>query len=81
MCMCIYVLLMFLVQVACADTEAEDRFYRTLYGTLLLPEVSVGRSFALFLNLVYKSIKADMNIRRVCAFIRRLLQVCITCLL
>ena len=55
-----------------------ERFYSTLYKKLL--DVSgISNSStkqALFLNLVYKAMKADTEINRSMAFVRRLIQSC-----
>lgn len=42
---------------------------------LLDPGLSVSSRQSMFLNLLYKSLKADIVLRRVKAFIKRLLQV------
>ena len=53
-----------------------DRFYRALYDKLLAPELlQSGAKYGLFLNLIYKALKADTNLDRISAFIKRLLQI------
>ncbi|KAL8924066.1 MAG: hypothetical protein Q9208_004203 [Pyrenodesmia sp. 3 TL-2023] len=52
-----------------------DRFYRTLYESLLDPRLLTSSKQALYLNLLFKSIRSDLDIKRVKAFAKRLLQV------
>lgn len=52
-----------------------DRFYRTLYESLLDPRLLTSSKQALYLNLLFKSLRSDLNIKRVKAFAKRLLQV------
>ena len=52
-----------------------DRFYRTLYASLTDPRLSTTNKQALYLNLVFKALKADTNIDRVKAFVRRFIQI------
>ncbi|KNE66890.1 hypothetical protein AMAG_11365, partial [Allomyces macrogynus ATCC 38327] len=52
------------------------RFYRALYSTLADPRGIVHtKQLALFLNLLYRAVKADTNIDRVQAFLKRILQM------
>ncbi|KAK1889536.1 CCAAT/enhancer-binding protein zeta [Dissostichus eleginoides] len=53
--------LMLLFQVMDSQQSISDRYYVALYS--------------MFLNLLYKSLKADIVVRRVKAFVKRLLQV------
>ena len=52
-----------------------DRFYRTLYESLLDPRLLTSSKQALYLNLLFRALKADLNVKRVQAFAKRLLQV------
>ena len=52
-----------------------DRFYRTLYESLLDPRLLTTSKQALYLNLLYKAMGSDPSVKRVKAFIKRLLQV------
>ena len=52
-----------------------ERFYRTLYESLLDPRLITSSKHALYLNLLFRSLKADLNIKRVKAFTKRLLQI------
>ncbi|KAI9819961.1 MAG: hypothetical protein M1827_006531 [Pycnora praestabilis] len=52
-----------------------DRYYRTLYESLLDPRLLSSSKQAMYLNLVFRSLKSDLNVKRVKAFIKRLLQI------
>jgi ribosome biogenesis protein MAK21 len=49
-----------------------DRFYRALYGMLDPSTLGSSGKHALFLNLLYKSLKADAHVPRARALIKRL---------
>ncbi|KAL3420690.1 CBF/Mak21 family protein [Phlyctema vagabunda] len=67
--------LMLIEQLATSKNVAVDRFYRTLYESLLDPRLVTSSKHALYLNLLFRSLRSDLNIRRVKAFAKRLLQV------
>lgn len=52
-----------------------DRFYRTLYGSLLDQRLATSNKQAMYLNLLFKALKADTNVDRVKAFVRRFIQI------
>ncbi|TCD69479.1 hypothetical protein EIP91_007605 [Steccherinum ochraceum] len=52
-----------------------DRFYRTLYESLLDPRLSKSNKQAMYLNLLFKAMKVDQKVERVKAFVRRLVQI------
>ena len=53
-----------------------DRYYRTLYESLLDPRLVSSSKQGIYLNLLYKSLKQDaQNVERVEAFVKRILQV------
>ncbi|KAK0383302.1 hypothetical protein NLU13_9215 [Sarocladium strictum] len=54
---------------------ASDRFYRTLYESLLDPRLITSSKQALYLNLLLRSLKSDVDVRRVKAFVKRMLQI------
>ncbi|KAI0070805.1 CBF-domain-containing protein [Panus rudis PR-1116 ss-1] len=56
-------------------TSLTDRYYRTLYASLADPRLAKSNKQAMYLNLLFKSLKADRNTERVKAFVRRFLQV------
>ncbi|ORZ39809.1 CBF/Mak21 family-domain-containing protein [Catenaria anguillulae PL171] len=63
-------------QVVQSKPDMLGRYYRSLYSTLLDARHLVSaKQLSLFLNLVYRSIKADANIDRVQAFLKRVLQL------
>lgn len=67
---------MLLIQQLCGSHPATlDRFYRTLYESLLDPRLVQSSKQILYLNLLYRSLKSDLNVKRVQAFAKRLLQV------
>ncbi|QLG70388.1 hypothetical protein HG535_0A03270 [Zygotorulaspora mrakii] len=54
-----------------------DRYYRTLYESLLDPRLISSSKQGIYLNLLHKSLKQDsQNVSRVEAFVKRILQVC-----
>ncbi|XP_059212983.1 CCAAT/enhancer-binding protein zeta [Centropristis striata] len=67
--------LMLLFQVMDAQQSISDRYYVALYRKLLDPGLGASSRQSMFLNLLYKSLKADIVLRRVKAFVKRLLQV------
>lgn len=67
--------LMLLFQVMNSQQTISDRYYVALYRKLLDPGLLSCSRKSMFLNLLYKSVKADTVIRRVKAFVKRLLQV------
>ncbi|XP_070705152.1 CCAAT/enhancer-binding protein zeta [Pempheris klunzingeri] len=67
--------LMLLFQVMDSQQTISDRYYVALYRKLLDPGLSSSSRQSMFLNLLYKSLKADIVLRRVKAFVKRLLQV------
>ncbi|KAK1333151.1 hypothetical protein QTO34_006688 [Cnephaeus nilssonii] len=67
--------LMLLFQVMNSQQTISNRYYAALYRKMLDPGLMTCSKQAMFLNLVYKSLKADIVLRRVKAFVKRLLQV------
>ena len=66
---------MLIQQLHASHQGSNDRFYRTLYESLLDPRILTSSKQALYLNLLFKALRSDLNIRRVKAFSKRLLQV------
>lgn len=52
-----------------------DRFYRTLYESLLDQRLITSSKQALYLNLLFRALKSDTSVKRVKAFVKRILQV------
>lgn len=67
--------LMLIQQLATTKTIAIDRFYRTLYESLLDPRLTSSSKHALYLNLLFRSLRSDLNTRRVKAFAKRMVQI------
>ncbi|KAI0050110.1 CBF-domain-containing protein [Auriscalpium vulgare] len=51
------------------------RYFRTLYATLLDPRLFISNKHAMYLNLLFKSLKNDTNLERLKAFVKRFCQV------
>ncbi|PVF97457.1 CBF-domain-containing protein [Serendipita vermifera] len=54
------------------------RYFRTLYASLLDPRLATSSKQAMYLNLLFKSLKLDKDLVRVKAFIKRFLQALLT---
>jgi len=67
--------LMLIEQLTTSKHIAVDRFYRTLYESLLDPRLVASSKHALYLNLLFRAMKSDMNVRRVKAFAKRMMQI------
>lgn len=67
--------LMLIEQLSTSKHLATDRFYRTLYESLLDPRLITSSKHALYLNLLFRALRSDLNIKRVKAFAKRLLQI------
>ncbi|MCJ1284701.1 hypothetical protein MMC26_004037 [Xylographa opegraphella] len=67
--------LMLIQQLCGSHQAASDRFYRTLYESLLDPRLLSSSKQAMYLNLLFKALRADLKVKRVEAFAKRLLQV------
>ncbi|KAI1275260.1 CBF/Mak21 family-domain-containing protein [Xylaria sp. FL0933] len=67
--------LMLIQQLSANRHIATERYYRTLYESLLDPRLITSSKQALYLNLLYRSLKADVDVRRVKAFVKRMLQI------
>lgn len=53
-----------------------DRYYRTLYESLLDERLATSSKQGIYLNLLYKSLIHDRDISRVQSFVKRILQIC-----
>ena len=67
--------LILLHQLFSSKMALSDRYYRALYSMLLSSEVARSSKTPLFLSVLFKSIKADVNRTRSAAIMNRLLQV------
>lgn len=66
---------MLIQQLTSTHQVSSDRFYRTLYESLLDPRVATSSKQSLYLNLLFKALKNDVNVRRIKAFVKRIVQV------
>lgn len=67
--------LMLIQQLTSTHQVSSDRFYRTLYESLLDPRVATSSKQSMYLNLLFKALKNDVNTRRIKAFVKRIVQV------
>jgi ribosome biogenesis protein MAK21 len=67
--------MMLIQQISATKHHSADRFYRTLYESLFDPRLIMTSKHILYLNLLYRALKADTSLRRVKAFVKRLLQI------
>ncbi|CAF9929023.1 MAG: hypothetical protein ALECFALPRED_004233 [Alectoria fallacina] len=67
--------LMLIQQLNRSHQGSVDRFHRTLYESLLDPRLLTSSKQALYLNLLFRALRSDLNVERVKAFTKRLLQV------
>lgn len=67
--------LMLIQQISATQDVSIDRFMRTLYESLLDARLLRSSKQTMYLNLLYRSLKADSSVRRVKAFVKRMLQV------
>jgi ribosome biogenesis protein MAK21 len=66
---------MLIEQLATTKHLAVDRFYKTLYESLLDPRLITSSKHTLYLNLLFRALRSDVNIKRVKAFAKRMLQI------
>lgn len=62
-------------QVCQSRAAVSDRFYRTLYESLHDERLMTSSKQAMYLNMLFKALKADSSQPRVMAFVKRLLQM------
>ncbi|KAL6718124.1 RNA-binding ribosome biosynthesis protein mak21 [Lecanora helva] len=67
--------LMLIQQLTDSHHGSVDRFYRTLYESLLDNRLLTSSKQALYLNLLFRALRSDLNVKRVKAFAKRLIQV------
>lgn len=66
---------MLIQQLSSTHQVSSDRYYRTLYESLLDLRLIASSKQSLYLNLLYRSLKQDVSIKRVKAFIKRIVQI------
>lgn len=64
-----------LEDVSSSANSIRDRFYRTLYSSLFDPRLETTSKHAMYLNLLFRSVKNDSDLNRRKAFVKRLIQV------
>ncbi|TXT12976.1 hypothetical protein VHUM_01377 [Vanrija humicola] len=67
--------LQLIFQICQSRQAVTDRYYRTLYDSLFDPRLLVSSKQAMYLNLLFKSLKVDNSLPRVMSFVKRLLQM------
>ncbi|KAL8118831.1 hypothetical protein AgCh_016360 [Apium graveolens] len=67
--------LLLLDKISSKNQLVSDRFYRALYSKLLLPAAMNSSKEEMFIGLLLRAMKSDVNLKRVAAFAKRLLQV------
>ncbi|KAF9355584.1 hypothetical protein BGX34_010400 [Mortierella sp. NVP85] len=63
-------------RVTSTQQSFSDRFYRTLYESLLDPRLVFTSKQSIYLNLVYDALQADQSMARIKSFVKRLIQSC-----
>ena len=58
-----------------SELELGAVYCRALYSVLAVADVGHTNKAAMFLSLLFKAMQADVSLARVCAFVKRLLQV------
>uniref|UniRef100_A0A803PCQ3 CCAAT-binding factor domain-containing protein n=1 Tax=Cannabis sativa TaxID=3483 RepID=A0A803PCQ3_CANSA len=67
--------LMLLDKISSKNQIVSDRFYRALYAKLLLPAAMNSSKAEMFIGLLLRAMKSDVNLKRVAAFAKRVMQV------
>ncbi|CAB4302711.1 unnamed protein product [Prunus armeniaca] len=67
--------LMLLDKISSKNQIVSDRFYRALYSKLLLPAAMNTSKAKMFIGLLLRAMKNDVNLKRAAAFAKRVLQV------
>ncbi|KIX04299.1 uncharacterized protein Z518_05166 [Rhinocladiella mackenziei CBS 650.93] len=62
-------------QLSTTHKASNDRFYRVLYESMLDPRLIIASKQQMYLNLLHRALKADLNVKRVKAFVKRLVQI------
>lgn len=61
-----------------ADDTHKNRYFRTLYESLFDERLLTSSKQGIYLNLLFKSLKEDINKGRVMAFVKRICQICLS---
>ena len=65
---------MLIFQVTSRQQAISERFYRVLYDSMVDPRLASCSKQAMYLNLLFKAVKADASAKRIAAFVKRLAQ-------
>ncbi|KAF9916062.1 hypothetical protein BX616_004717, partial [Lobosporangium transversale] len=63
-------------RVITIQKASSDRFYRTLYESLLDPRLILTSKQSIYLNLLFDALQADQSLPRIKSFMKRLVQSC-----
>ncbi|KZO91957.1 CBF-domain-containing protein [Calocera viscosa TUFC12733] len=66
--------LLLVFHVMAENQAIVDRFYRTLYESLFDPRLLTTSKQTMYLNLVFRALKADTSVERQTAFVKRIFQ-------
>ncbi|CAG8545409.1 8866_t:CDS:10 [Paraglomus occultum] len=66
--------LVLIFHISSVKESVTDRFYRTLYESLLDPRLITTSKQAMYMNLLFKALRADKLLARVKAFVKRIVQ-------
>lgn len=61
-----------------ADEKHRNRYFKTLYESLFDDRLLTSSKQGIYLNLLFKSLKDDNNKGRIMAFVKRILQICLS---
>ncbi|KAF9583566.1 hypothetical protein BGW38_009169 [Lunasporangiospora selenospora] len=68
--------LLLIFRVSSSRQTVSDRFYRTLYESVLDPRLVHSSKQSIYLNLLYDALQADQSMPRIKAFVKRIVQAC-----
>lgn len=70
--------LVFIHHITVGQKLNPDRFYRTLYESLLDQRLLTSSKQGIYLNLLFKALKDDKDSNRVSSFVKRICQICLS---
>lgn len=57
-----------------SQSAVNDRFHNALYSVLLRPALESSSTLPMLFGLLYQALSADVSLRRIAAFVKRMLQ-------
>ena len=57
-----------------SQSAVNDRFHNALYSVLLRPALENSSTLPMLFGLLYQTLSADVSLRRIAAFVKRMLQ-------